>query len=497
MAMVCLMSKVSSDDMHLLPSLTGESIKNSARSFFIVIAIRRRPADSFRQAQVYIALPCETLNKRESAQAGIAWREASRASRASHRRFSTTSAVASTRSNATLLRNMTSKVVVVAPIDFPPPASSDASNGSSNNDNRGNKNENFDAFNRPRQRRLFIAQALQAYDKVDFVVADSAEADLSMYEGAHSQGLLDFLLTSWSKWENLGKDGRDPLGSLETKGSDIPALIPGNFCIPREPNQLPSKHVIGQIGYYCNDTCTPVFADLKQELIRDADCLRASTKALEVPGAIVYMLPTHPGHHAASDSYGGYCYVNHVAAAVEKRQEALKKSTDSPRIAILDVDYHAGNGTASIFYENPNVFVVSIHCDPDYEYPFHTGFSHQTGEGAGKGMTLHVPLAPQTGWPEYEAALRNACQKIHEFDPSELFISLGLDTYQGDPCAIRRAGFCLQGDDYTNMGRVVAEVVKASRPSMSTLIVQEGGYRMDTVGEAAAKMVMGYASYSE
>ena len=142
----------------------------------------------------------------------------------------------------------------------------------------------------------------------------------------------------------------------------------GNVPLPREPNQRPSQNVMGQVAYYCTDTCTPVFAELLEELQQDAAIVSHALHVLQQsPNTIVYALPTHPGHHAANDSFGGYCYLNHAAAVAQRLKEGLSLE----KVAILDVDYHAGNGTASIFYEDPKFLVVSIHCHPDWEYPFH------------------------------------------------------------------------------------------------------------------------------
>ena len=203
---------------------------------------------------------------------------------------------------------------------------------------------------------------------------------------------------------------------------------------------------------------------------------------------VVYAMPTHPGHHAAYDSFGGYCYLNQVAYAARLLQDRV-----GPKVAVLDVDYHAGNGTAAIFYDDPNVLVVSIHCDPDYDYPFHSGFSDQTGSGEGIGATLHLPLPPKTSWDSYEKALQLALDRIREFGALATVVSLGLDTHDGDPCTIRRAGFCLSGEDYTHMGRSIASGLSDG----PVIFVQEGGYRMDEIGNAASNVVLGYALSKE
>jgi acetoin utilization deacetylase AcuC-like enzyme len=196
-----------------------------------------------------------------------------------------------------------------------------------------------------------------------------------------------------------------------------------------------------------------------------------------------------PGHHAAHDSFGGYCYVNHVAALARHLQQRQHPSSQQGncRVAILDVDYHCGNGTASIFYDDPRVLVVSLHCHPDHDYPFHSGFADETGTDSAKGTTLHLPMAPGMEWPNYKVILERGLAKVRNFDPAVCLLSLGLDTHENDPCAIRRAGFKLKTDDYLAMGRTISR----NLPGVPLVIVQEGGYLMSKVGEAAANLVLG------
>jgi len=266
----------------------------------------------------------------------------------------------------------------------------------------------------------------------------------------------------------------------------IPPLIPSNTSLPRLKskihsynNQRPSKNVMGQIGYCCTDTCTPIYKELRSELHSDARLLQAalgqcdSDSSNKIVGSTLYLLPTHPRHHACHDGFGGYYYVNHAAALAA----AL------PRPAILDLDYHCGNGTAVLFHDEENVMVVSLHCDPDFEYPFHNGFADES-----QGTTLHLPLPPRTNWQGYRVALEHALNAIQDFAPETLIISLGLDTHAGDPCAIRRAGFRLEGNDYVEMGKLLGSQLGCLSVS-TTIFVQEGGYRMDRIATAAADVV--------
>ena len=353
-------------------------------------------------------------------------------------------------------------------------------------------NDALDDFNHPRYRRALILLALEEHyaEKVSFCVPPMPAANLDDYLSIHSHSLVEFLSSAWTTWDALGEEGQDPIGALSTATTNkpsTPALIPSNAPLGRDLYQRPSKHVIGQMGYYCTDTCTPIFSSLFSELCMDAAIIEMAVgKALQ--SGVSYALPTHPGHHAAKDSFGGYCYVNHAARAAKLLQSKL----DGAKVAVLDVDYHCGNGTASIFYKDPSILVVSIHCDPDWDYPFHSGFADETGAEEGVGATMHLPLSPGAEWTNgYRDALETAIDHIVEDFGAEAFIvSLGLDTHDADPCTLRRAGFHLSGQDYWNMGQLVGAKLR----DVPTVFVQEGGYRMDKVGKAAADVLVGCSS---
>ena len=370
----------------------------------------------------------------------------------------------------------------------------------------------LDSFNHPRIRRVHILRAFQQKyaDSMLFVKpSDPSQSDpmdlVQSYRGTQSEGLVTLLVNAWKKWCDLGEAGRDPMASLKVKsqgeGGDeaapinIPALIFGNVPLSRDPHQRPSKNVMGQVGYYCTDACTPIFDGLVSELQWDAatihramDLLLSSSDANRRP-RVVYALPTHPGHHAAQDSFGGYCYLNQAAHAAQ----LFLDSGTMTKVAVLDVDYHCGNGTASIFYNNPNVLVVSIHCHPDHDYPFHSGFSEENETAP---ALCHIPLLPGATWePQYRSALEQGMQAIQEFGAEALVVSLGLDTLGGDPVTLRRAGFHLKkSPDYWEMGKLIGSHANNDIPC---LFVQEGGYKMDDLGEAAADVVAGFASERE
>lgn len=246
------------------------------------------------------------------------------------------------------------------------------------------ENDNLDLYNHPRYRRAMILKELanRSGDIVTFENPSQPASDLDIYRKIHSGRLVDFLSSAWELWDGMGSEGQDSMcNGGGGKEASSPALIPGNVPLPRDRFQRPSKNVMGQIGFFCTDDCTPVFGAMLEELLWDAAVIEDAVASLKAnPSTITYALGTHPGHHSAGDSFGGYCYVNHSALAAKLFQERNGYS----KVAILDVDYHCGNGTASIYYQDPSVLVVSVHCHPDHEYPFHSGFSDETGDAEGK-----------------------------------------------------------------------------------------------------------------
>ena len=392
-------------------------------------------------------------------------------------------------------------------------------------------NDIFDQYNKPRFRRTLILSSLSTeYSQlVSFLKPhppsnnNEGSVDLlDLYRRVHDVGMIQFLLEAWSKWDDMGEQGRykeccHPQWNRD--GDDcikgIPPMVPCHVAFRRDGIERPSQNVMGAMGYYCTDMMTPIVGTLVEELKRDAEvvCMAVECALQEDRvNSVSYAVTIHPGHHANRDNFGGYCYLNNAALCARLMQERLEtadindinddnehnkeeppKKKRKCRIAILDIDYHCGNGTASIFYQDPNIFFVSIHCDPSVEYPFNSGYEDQTGSGEGEGTTMHIPLAPGATWEgSYKAAVEKAMNAIVDFDVAGLVISMGLDTYEGDSVAVNRGGFQLSGKDYYEMGLCMGRFM-AGR-NISTIFIQEGGYKMDVVGKAAADVVGGFAT---
>ena len=266
----------------------------------------------------------------------------------------------------------------------------------------------------------------------------------------HDAGYLRFLEHVHAAWADRGGGG-------ET------GLIPDTFAA-RASSRRP-RDLVHQAGYYCFETQTPILEHTFAAAREAAYCALSGAAMLLEGETSVYALCRPPGHHAASDLYGGYCYLNHAAAAA-------KYLSECGRVAVLDVDYHHGNGTQSIFYASDAVLFVSIHAHPDFEYPWFSGHADETGTGAGLGLNVNLPLSTGTGETRYLATLDRALNGVERFAPAFLVVSLGVDACRNDPLG----KFDLPVAAFETIGRRLAGA------QLPTLLVQEGGYDLDSVG---------------
>ncbi|MBA3051487.1 histone deacetylase family protein [bacterium] len=230
-------------------------------------------------------------------------------------------------------------------------------------------------------------------------------------------------------------------------------------------------------GYYCIDTFTPLNKNAFLAARAGVNCALTGAELLLGGYHSAYALVRPPGHHAERDVFGGFCYFNNASIAADFLSGYGK-------VAILDIDYHHGNGHQSIFYSRKDVLTVSIHGNPSFAYPYFTGFADETGEGEGEGFNLNFPLKETLTGEEYLATLKKAAKRITAFAPDYLIISLGFDIAKGDPTGT----WSLKYSDFKNNG---AEIGKLSFP---TLFIQEGGYKNRTLGVNARCFFEGFLS---
>ena len=251
-------------------------------------------------------------------------------------------------------------------------------------------------------------------------------------------------------------------------------VFPEVFPIRLNPNRLP-EHILSTKGYFTLDTYSPILEGTWEAAYWSAQSALTAANLLKSGEKAVYALCRPPGHHAASDYCAGFCYLNNAAIAAHSLQL-------DGRVAILDIDYHVANGTQSIFYENSNVFVCSLHGDPMVTFPYYWGYSDETGTGAGLGFHWNFPLAIGTTINQYLKALSIALEKIHSYKPDALVVSLGLDIVTGDPVG----GFLVEPEEFAAIGNHIQSL------NLPTLIVQEGGYLQDLLANCVTSFFEGF-----
>ncbi len=278
----------------------------------------------------------------------------------------------------------------------------------------------------------------------------------------HTQDYVDFLQVAHERWLADGRSG-DAIGYI------FPVV--GRRALPLE-------RIDAQIGRYAMDASTPIASGSWQSAYWSAQSALTALDAIADGARHAAALCRPPGHHAGADYMGGYCFLN--SAAIAARAAGARGLGP---VAILDVDYHHGNGTQDIFDHDASVFFASIHADPRMDYPFYWGHADECGTGLGHGSTLNLPLPRGTDWAAYAPALDEAVTKIANWGARMLVVSFGADTFAGDPIS----HFRLQQADYTAMGRRIAAL------ALPTLIVMEGGYAIDALGENVAAFLSGFA----
>lgn len=279
----------------------------------------------------------------------------------------------------------------------------------------------------------------------------------------HTPDYVDFLKGVYEEWQAAGRDGE--VWPYSWRHRSMPP-------IDKAPSGLDAR-----LSYYSFDMAGSITATTWQAAKRAADTALAGADAVLAGERTAFSLCRPPGHHAGRDFFGGYCYLNNAAIAVQRFRDAGRS-----RVAVLDVDYHHGNGTQEIFYDRADVLVASMHGDPDFEFPFHLGYACERGEGAGEGFNLNYPLPSGTQWPEWSAAFEDACRRIGAFDAKALVVSLGVDTYKDDPIS----QFKLDTPHFSEIGARIAAL------GLPTLFVMEGGYAIGALGVNAVNVLTGF-----
>ena len=248
------------------------------------------------------------------------------------------------------------------------------------------------------------------------------------------------------------------------------------YIFPIRNKMRPPKEPSVLSGYYCIDTFTPINRNAYPAARRGVDCALTAAREIIAGRRVAYALVRPPGHHAERRAFGGFCYFNNCAIAAQYLLSYGK-------VAILDIDYHHGNGQQDIFYRRSDVLTVSIHGHPSFAYPYFSGFPEDVGESEGEGFNLNLPLPELVDGKKYRTALTRALQRIDAFEPDFLVLALGLDTAKADPTG----SWTLTARDFERNGRMIGEL------GLPVLVIQEGGYRSRTLGINAKNFFYGLA----
>ncbi|WP_374669338.1 histone deacetylase family protein [Ramlibacter sp.] len=322
-----------------------------------------------------------------------------------------------------------------------------------------------------------LVPCFEVPDRVDFVhrelvargigpVVTPAVCDDAWITAIHQPRYVAFLAGAWAEWIAL-----DPANAARD-------ALPSYWPIRGFRSDVEPQPFIARLGLYSFDAGSPLTAGTWTAARHGADCAVAGANALLAGERSAFALTRPPGHHAGPDFFGGYCFLNNAAIAAQRL-----RAGGAARVAVLDVDYHHGNGTQAIFYDRADVFFASLHGDPRTEYPYYLGHADERGAGAGLGFNLNLPLPRGTPFARWREALGEALRAIAAFGADALVVSLGVDTFEGDPIS----GFLLQGDDFLRVGADIAD------SGLPTLFVFEGGYAVAEVGRNAVNVLEGFS----
>ncbi len=303
---------------------------------------------------------------------------------------------------------------------------------------------------------------LQAALDAGLELLEPEDTGLEPLAAVHTPEYLQFLQNIYRRWCYI--DGASP------------EVVP-NIHPDRRGGAYPAS-AVGQAGYHMLDTGCPISSDTWESALASAHAAVQGAALLLDDEPAAYALCRPPGHHAGRDFASGFCYLNNSAIAA---QELL---AEFDRVAILDIDVHHGNGTQDIFYRRSDVLTVSLHADPARFYPFFWGHAAERGEGEGLGYNLNIPLPRGTGDKAYLEELDRALARIEAFAPAAVVVALGLDAHESDPfqgLAISTAGF----------GRIATRIAALELP---TLLVQEGGYLSDDLGDNLRSFLDGFSA---
>ena len=314
-------------------------------------------------------------------------------------------------------------------------------------------------FERP-SRVEYVLNRLRERKLTDISAPDAL--DMGPVRALLDPGYIDFLQTAWDDWKAAGMAGEIIAANVPARGMHM--------------DRIP-ENIDGKVGYYCHASETAMTRGTWDAALSSVASAQTAQRHVAAGADSAFALCRPPGHHATADQYGGYCFINNAAVVAE-----MFRGSGAGRVAILDIDFHHGNGTQSLFYDRADVMFASLHGAPQEAYPYFLGYQDETGRGAGEGTNLNYPMTAGTGYGVWAGALDDAIARITDWGAEALVVSLGVDAFKDDPISF----FKLDSDDFTDAGR------RIGRMKLPTVFCMEGGYAIEAVGVNTVNVLEGF-----
>jgi acetoin utilization deacetylase AcuC-like enzyme len=327
----------------------------------------------------------------------------------------------------------------------------------------------FGSSNQPERRQMLILEHIKNHLSCDFISNPNIEGIESWVTKIHCPQFLDFLKIAYADFSKHDD---------KHWGNSVGGLVPNHFF-----KKLPNKRVppYKLSGYYGSDFMTPIYGDTYENALQSAASAYKSAEIAWLNNSPAYALVCSPGHHAKWNEYGGYCFINNGLVAAYRFIELGAKRT-----AVLDIDYHAGNGTSDIVAINPlmrdKVYCWSLHGDPIIEYPSFDGFE----DDYESSQIKNVPLCGKYRFENYRNHLIAACDEINKLNCDAVVVAFGGDTFRGDPDANPNGGFLFDLENYVEIGQIIRQKLGSK-----IVITQEGGYDMQNIAQIVGNFLKG------
>ncbi|MGO4574351.1 histone deacetylase family protein [Microvirga sp. 2TAF3] len=316
------------------------------------------------------------------------------------------------------------------------------------------------------------ATLIEALGTVGLPRTEPADFGLEPILQVHADHYVAFLKTAYARFMELPGHGPEVLPNVHPyRGAG------DDFAARPRPR---TTGILGQAGWYIGDLSCAMMEGTYRAAYASAQTAIAGASSIVSGEDASFALCRPPGHHAYADRASGFCYFNNAAIAAE----VLRRSF--PHVAVIDFDTHHGDGTQAIFYTRDDVFYGSVHTDPSAYYPHYAGYADETGAGQGEGANLNLPLAQGADDAAFIEANRHLSRAVQAHRIDALVLSAGWDAHRDDPLSKLN----VTSEAYARIGEIWGEL------RLPTLIVQEGGYSLAAVADAAPAFVRAFRSAS-